>query len=310
MSKEIPVLALIDQSKAAIAEAAPQGTDVARFLRLARLAVVMNPQIQDCEPSSVIRALMQAAALGLDPTGTIGLPGGCYIVPYRDRKSGKLRAQLQIGYKGFIDLLHRSGVVRAVEAQVVHQADHFVVRYGLNPELLHEPAITPDRGPVVAVWGLVHLRDGSPVFTVMTAAEIEQHRQRYVKATGDDSPWQTAWDEMAKKTVLLKLLRRLPPSPVTQRAEEVELEAESASDAAAELATASAEVATAIRQRELLEKAKRARLAPPEAPPPPAPEEQPEETKAEPKAPEPSEPGSPALGGALFPDVPTGMGRL
>lgn len=67
--------------------------------------------------------------------------------------------------------------------------------------------------------------DGRKVFHVMSKAEVLGHAKKYSKnydKSEDEfnsySPWATAFDAMALKTVLFQLMKTLPLSPELQRA--------------------------------------------------------------------------------------------
>jgi recombination protein RecT len=60
------------------------------------------------------------------------------------------------------------------------------------------------------------LKDGASQYEVMTKAEIEEVRQSSKSA--NNGPWQTWWSEMAKKSVLKRLVKYLPMSAALAKA--------------------------------------------------------------------------------------------
>lgn len=72
----------------------------------------------------------------------------------------------------------------------------------------HIPRKT-NRGNPIFYYAVFKLKNGGEGFTVMSKEEIEDHAKKYSKSYGS-SPWQTEFDEMAKKTVLKKLLKYMP----------------------------------------------------------------------------------------------------
>ena len=89
---------------------------------------------------SFLGALMNAAQLGLEPNTPLGQ---AYLIPYRNK--GKLECQFQIGYKGLIDMVYRNENIQTVQAQCVYENDDFQYELGLDPKLVHKPALK-DRG--------------------------------------------------------------------------------------------------------------------------------------------------------------------
>ena len=116
--------------------------------------------------------------------------------------------QFQLGYKGLLDLAYRSGEISSVQAQIVYENDDFSYSYGLEPTLKHIPARS-DRGNAVYVYGVWRTKDGGYCFEVMSMDECRAHARRYSK-TYSDGPWQTNFEEMAKKTVLKRILKYAP----------------------------------------------------------------------------------------------------
>jgi recombination protein RecT len=169
-------------------------------------AVTANPKLATCTPQSFIGAVMNAAQLGLEPNTPLGQ---AYLIPYGNQ------CQFQVGYKGLIQLARNSGQISLIKAYTVYKNDDFSYELGLDPSIHHVPA-TGDRGPAIAYYAFYKTKDGDFDFEVMTKEEVLAHKEKYVKAK--NSPWNTEFDEMAKKTVLKKVLKYAPLATETQRA--------------------------------------------------------------------------------------------
>lgn len=132
----------------------------------------------------------------------------CTLCPDRKWATGNFGLSDILGYKGLIDLAYRSGEVSIIQAHTVRENDDFTYELGLDPKLYHVPARS-DRGKAVAYYAMFKTRDGGYGFQVMTIDEINAHARAYSKSFGS-GPWQTNFDEMAKKTVLKKVLKYAP----------------------------------------------------------------------------------------------------
>ena len=194
---------LIKSMEGEIKKALPSVITPERFTRMVLTALSTNPMLGECTPQSFLGAMMASAQLGLEPNSPLGQS---YLIPYRDH--GVPKVQFQIGYKGLIDLAYRSGEVELVQAQVVYANDDFVCEYGLDPKLKHVPA-SGDRGNPVKVYALFRTKSGGYGFEVAGMDEIRRHAQKYSKSYGS-GPWQTNFEEMAKKTVLKRVLKYAP----------------------------------------------------------------------------------------------------
>lgn len=204
---------LLESKKDQLALQVPKHLTAERLIKVALSAVSRQPKLLECTPESVYLAVMQAAQLGLEPN----LLGACYLVPFNNKKKigGReewvTEAQFIPGYRGLIDLARRSGQIDGVEAHVVYEKDTFRVSYGLEPMLEHTPYLgDEDAGRVKLVYAIGRLKGAAPQVEVMTFAQVE--RIRMLSKAKDSGPWKDHWGEMARKTVVKRLMKYLPLS--------------------------------------------------------------------------------------------------
>lgn len=186
-----------------IKKALPSAITPERFTRMALSALSVNPKLAECSPKSFLGAMMSAAQLGLEPNTPLGQ---AYLIPFRNH--GILECQFQLGYKGLIDLAYRSGEISIIQAHTVYENDEFEYELGLEPVLKHKPAVK-DRGEPIAYYAMFKTKSGGYGFQVMSKDDVDKHARKYSKAYSS-GPWQTNFDEMAKKTVLKAALKYAP----------------------------------------------------------------------------------------------------
>ena len=199
----------VEQRRSSIQEATKNQVMTDKLIQAARLAFFENSALRSCEPSTVLKALVEAGRLGLVPNSL----GHCYLVPH-----GK-RATLMIGARGYIWLAHQSDIW-PIEAGVVCEGDEFEVVKGTEKRLIHRPAFTG--GEPVAFYAVATLRRGDQAdkaFEVMTLDEVTHIRDRYSKGS---KAWAESFTEMAKKTVIRRLIKNLPMGSRLQDAFEVD----------------------------------------------------------------------------------------
>ena len=199
------IQAYVKSMEGEIKKALPSVITPERFTRIVLSAISTNPKLAECTPQSFLGAMMTSAQLGLEVNTPIG---AAYILPYNNK--GKMEAQFQLGYKGLIDLAYRSGEVEVIQAHVVYENDEFTCEYGLDPKLTHKPA-DRDRGEPVKVYAVFKTKSGGFGFEVMSMDDVRKHAAKYSQSYGSNySPWKTNFNEMAKKTVLKRVLKYAP----------------------------------------------------------------------------------------------------
>ena len=205
LTKSMSIADLIHAMEPEIKKALPSVVTPERFTRMALSALNTTPKLQECTQMSFLAALMNAAQLGLEPNTSLGQ---AYLIPYRH--DGILECQFQIGYKGLIDLVYRNEMVQIIQAHCVYKNDVFSYEFGLEPKLIHRPVLT-DRGELQVVYAMFRLQNGGCGFEVMSKEEIDLYARRYSQGINSDySPWKTNYEEMAKKTVIKRVLKYAP----------------------------------------------------------------------------------------------------
>ena len=202
-----------------MALAMPKSMTPDRLTRIVMTECRKTPALLKCAPESFYGAVLQCAALGLEPGSALG---HCYLLPFGNGKDkqGRPNAQLIIGYRGMIDLARRSGQIISLQAYCVHEQYTFNYKLGLDPDIEHIPASVADRGKVTHVYAVAKLKGDGVQFEVMSRAEIEKVRTS--SKAGNSGPWSSHWEEMAKKTVIRRLFKYLPVSIEAVRAVEID----------------------------------------------------------------------------------------
>ena len=176
----------------------------------------LNPKLKECEPVSIITAVLQGEVLNL-PVGSDF--GYAYAVPYKSY-GGKSVAQFQLGYKGIIQLAIRSGAFATINVIDVREGELIGVdRLRGNVDFaFNEDHDKRMKLPVIGYVAYFELKNGFFKFNYWTVERVKAHAKKYSKAYQYDlskgkksSPWSTEFDAMAMKTVLKNLIVKWGP---------------------------------------------------------------------------------------------------
>jgi recombination protein RecT len=140
-------------------------------------------KIAKANPQAVINAVTNIAAIGISLNPATK---HAYLIP----RDGKI--VLDISYRGMLHLAIASGSLRWGQAEIVHQADTFVVGGYAEATTM----------PIAEVWGI---RDRS-----------ESWKSHVAKNT--KTPWASDTGEMVKKTVIKRAYKTWPMSERVQKA--------------------------------------------------------------------------------------------
>lgn len=176
-----------------------------------------NAMLQNAVPSSIVGAAMTSATLNLPLNNNLGY---AYIIPFNERqKDGTylVKAQFQIGYKGFIQLSMRSGQFKTIHATDVKQGE-IITRDRLSGEIdfqwIEDDAIR-EKTETIGYVAYFRLLNGYEATLYMSMKELDGHGKKFSQTFKKNfGLWKDDFDSMAKKTVLKLLLSKYAPMSI------------------------------------------------------------------------------------------------
>ena len=173
-----------------------------------------NSMLAGVNSDSITGAVFTACAMNLPLNNNLGL---AYIVPFKGA------AQLQVGYKGYLQLAQRTGQIESINAIAVYDTDTE------ESVLSRLTSLIPKKvtGNVIGYTARLKTVTGFVAVVTMTSDELWEHAYKYSQTyksaqnQGKNySVWHQNFDAMAKKTVLKALMKYCPMSVELQKAME------------------------------------------------------------------------------------------
>jgi len=180
-------------------EALPRQMDVNKFISVAKLTLNKNPKLLQADKTSLMQTFMKAAQDGLYLDG---------------REAAAVQYGNQVNYlpmvEGVIKLMHNSGLIKTISAEVVYENDCFEYELGSNPHVKHIPLLVGNRGNRICVYCYVQTANDGEYIEIMNMDDLDKCKQQAKGASSPHSPWVKWFDQMAKKTVIHRIAKRLP----------------------------------------------------------------------------------------------------
>lgn len=204
-----------------------------RMLRLCINAVKKTPKLMECDPQSVLGAMMASAALGLEPNT---LQQQAFLIPYKRRaKVGDqwvdvYDCQFQVGARGFVTLAYRSPQIKLLTAEAIHDGDKWEHEVGSQSFLRYAKNLR-NRGALLGAFSYVRFEGGDEGACVLPFDELMKIRsksetfrsltERLEKADNEkdrkkaeaalaETPWVMWEDDMCSKSAIKKHAKQLP----------------------------------------------------------------------------------------------------
>lgn len=186
------------QMKDQFLAALPPQIPVDRFLRTVMTAVQMQPSLLDGDRRTLIGACMKAAQDGLLVDNREAA-----LVMFGDT------VQYMPMVSGILKKLRNSGELLDIAVHVAYANDEFAYELGDAERIVHRPTFG-ERGAPTFAYAIARTVNGGTYREVMSFEQVEAIRKR--SRSGNRGPWITDWSEMARKTVIRRLAKRLPSS--------------------------------------------------------------------------------------------------
>jgi phage RecT family recombinase len=189
--------------------------DIVNFGNACFAEVKSNKKLEVClfeNPDSLMSAFTFASFVGLSPSE---IAGELFLITDNVVQNGKSKvfAKPQIGYKGYVTMIHRNKDIVKVWSEVVFENDKFNYVLGLEPKLVHEPDLSSERkaSTIKYVYAVAKFKNGEHQFVVLSRSDIESLRDLsntvnslYFNDTKDPNHW------MIKKAAIKQLAKMLP----------------------------------------------------------------------------------------------------
>lgn len=179
------------------------------------VALVNNdPNLAKCDQVSLVASCLQAQTLGLSLNRGMGQ---AWIVPFNDRKNGRVTATFQIGYKGYVQLAIRSGQYRKLNVLAIKEGEllHWDPLFeDISVELITDEAVRA-KTPTAGYYAMFEYVNGFRKAMYWSRAKMHEHATQYSQAYRTDqqkgwtnSFWSKDFDSMAIKTMLRQLISK------------------------------------------------------------------------------------------------------
>lgn len=184
------------------------GKRASQFMTSITSVVQNNALLQKADVNSIIMGSAVAASMDLPLNQNLGYAA---LVPFNS-KDGCF-AQLQIMSKGWVELFMRSGQCQSLICEEVFKGQLVSKNKFTGDYVFNEDAKESDE--VIGYMAYFRLTNGFEKYEYMTIDEVKAHAQKfsqtYRKGAGI---WRDHFSEMAKKTILKRLITKWAPKSI------------------------------------------------------------------------------------------------
>lgn len=210
----------LEKYKPQLSRALPAHMNVDRFLSVIIGAAGKNPAIADCEPTTIMQAVGQAARMGLE----IDISGHGFLVPYNDTKRQIKVCQFIPGWQGIVDLINRSGR-GVVKTGAVFTGDFFEYDLGMDASLRHRNEGSESADHLLYTYAIGYIKgeggwNPPPILEVWKVARVQAHFDTYNRVGKNHYALKDGnnWIQYARKLPLLQVCKYMPKSSEISKA--------------------------------------------------------------------------------------------
>lgn len=188
--------------------------EIQKFTAAITSVVSTNPQLEECEASTILSAALCGHALALPPSPQLGL---YYMVPFKDRKNNRTVATFVLGYRGYNQLAIRSGQYKRLNVIEIKEGELLgwdPLTEEINVKFIDDDA-TREATETVGYYAYFRYVNGFEKAIYWTKDKMKQHALKYSAGYANDVKkgtsftfWAKDFDSMAKKTMLRQLISK------------------------------------------------------------------------------------------------------
>lgn len=197
--------------------------EIQKFSAAVTSVVSTNPQLEECEASTILSAALCGHALALPPSPQLGL---YYMVPFKRKavwENGKIVqpetkvATFVLGYRGYIQLAIRSGQYKRLNVVEIKEGE-LINWDALTEEItikMIEDETERETAETIGYYAYFRYVNGFEKALYWSKDKMKQHALEYSAGYASDvnkgtsyTFWAKDFDAMAKKTMLRQLISK------------------------------------------------------------------------------------------------------
>lgn len=184
------------------------GKRAPQFMTSITTLVSNSTLLQKADVNSIIMGAAAAASMDLPINPNLGYAA---LVPYNS-KDGCF-AQLQIMWKGLVELFLRSGQCKSIICETVYDGQLVKKNKFTGEYVFDEDAKKSDK--IVGFMSYFKLLNGFEKTEYMTVEEVKAHAQKFSQTyRSGRGVWKEQFESMAKKTLVKQLLSKWAPKSI------------------------------------------------------------------------------------------------
>lgn len=184
------------------------GKRAPQFMTSITSVVNNNALLQKADVNSIVMGAAMAASMDLPLNSALGYVA---LVPFNSKDG--CYAQLQIQWKGLVELFLRSGQCQSIICETVYEGQLVKKNKFTGEYVFDEDAKKSDK--IIGFMSYFRLTNGFEKYEYMTVDEVKDHAQKFSQTyRSGRGVWKDQFEAMAKKTVLRRLLTKWAPKSI------------------------------------------------------------------------------------------------
>lgn len=184
------------------------GKRAPQFMTSITSVVTNNSLLQKADVNSIVMGAAMAASMDLPLNSALGYVA---LVPFNSKDG--CYAQLQIQWKGLVELFLRSGQCQSIICETVYEGQLVKKNKFIGEYVFDEDAKKSDK--IIGFMAYFRLTNGFEKTEYMTIEEVKAHAQKFSQTyRSGRGVWKDQFEAMAKKTVLRRLLTKWAPKSI------------------------------------------------------------------------------------------------